>query len=345
MNRRAIFGCLRGTRVWVVDLPKSAIEGSKASMSLEMPLLSNDFKGLYCDASVFDSFSGLHPICFRRVLPFQTRDELVDDRHLIHAEATHLTARTDDSRRRIVEEYTRCGLLQQADAVHLQEAIAFFGTDFFEMMGLAYANAGMFRCALRWYREVIAELESQNPHLRSDQESVYASVGYGLYSLGLFAEAISWTKSCIGPQPMADALCQAVIAYEVNPSGGVIHAIERSGSRTRYTISAPEPADVGQKVLQLKEALKNLSPFQEVYIDWIRDETPSPGVPAEGYPFKAEVDAGSLVRHKMTLIFAICSQADALREKGYDLEAKRLLAEAAMLEPEAGMVWERLRAF
>ena len=83
-----------------------------------MPLLSNDFKGLYCDASVFDSFSGLHPICFRRVLPFQTRDELVDDRHLIHAEATHLTARTDDSRRRIVDEYTRCGLLQQADAVH-----------------------------------------------------------------------------------------------------------------------------------------------------------------------------------------------------------------------------------
>jgi hypothetical protein len=39
-----------------------------------------------------------------------------------------------------------------------------------------------------------------------------------------------------------------------------------------------------------------------------------------------------------------CGRADFLFEKGYVSEAKRLLGEAALLEPEAGMVRERLRA-
>jgi len=68
------------------------------------------------------------------------------------------------------------------------------------MMGLVYANAGMFRCALRWYRERIEYLETQQPNLRSDEESVYASVGYCLYSLGLLkkplvVKVMHWTAN------------------------------------------------------------------------------------------------------------------------------------------------------
>jgi hypothetical protein len=46
----------------------------------------------------------------------------------------------------------------------------------------------------------------------------------------------------------------------------------------------------------------------------------------------------------MNLIFATCRQADALMERGYTADAKRLLQEAAMLEPAAGFIWERIRA-
>lgn len=64
---------------------------------------------------------------------------------------------------------------------------------------------------------------------------------------------------------------------------------------------------------------------------------------AEGYPFKAEYDASCLMRHKMNLIFASCWQADALAGRGYITEAKRLLAEVVLLEPNASFVSERLR--
>jgi len=50
------------------------------------------------------------------------------------------------------------------DAINLKATVDFFDTDFFEMMGLVYANAGMFRCALRWYRERIEYLETQQPN-------------------------------------------------------------------------------------------------------------------------------------------------------------------------------------
>ena len=46
----------------------------------------------------------------------------------------------------------------------------------------------------------------------------------------------------------------------------------------------------------------------------------------------------------MNLIFATCGQADALVERGYNAEAKRLLFEAALLEPAAGFIRERLKA-
>ncbi len=46
----------------------------------------------------------------------------------------------------------------------------------------------------------------------------------------------------------------------------------------------------------------------------------------------------------MNLIFATCSRADALADMGHTSEAKRLLVEAAMLEPEAGFIRGRIKA-
>src|SRR2546421_5607225 len=286
--------------------------------------LSDDFRRVYCNGAVFDSFSAFHPISFKRVLPFQSHEQVVDDQQLLYAEETCLTDHSEDTRRNLLDEYLRCGLLAGTEATDLKGVVDFFGADFFEVMGEVYANAGMFRCALRWYRELIEELEARQPNLRSDEESVYASAGYCLYSLGLFEEAISWSKSCIGPRPMADAVCQSLIAYEVESGGGRIQRIERSASRTKYTINAPVPADVAQTVSGLKEAMRALAPFQDVYIDWVSQPTDDSGGKSEGYPFKAEFDAGSVVRHKMNLIFATCGWADNLIAKSYKREARRL---------------------
>ena len=187
-----------------------------------------------CDAAVFDSFSAFHPISFRRVLPFQAGDPVVDDPRLVGAEQAHLVERNDDTRRAVVDAYCNCGLLEQETADNLKSVIDLYGFDFFDLMGLIYANAGMFICSLRWYREFLAELET-NPRSDLDDEGVYASVGYCLYGLGLFAEAISWSKSCIGPRPTADAVCQALINYEAELAGGVIQSVECAASKTRYT--------------------------------------------------------------------------------------------------------------
>jgi tetratricopeptide (TPR) repeat protein len=309
-----------------------------------MALLSEDFRRLYCDAAIFDPFSAFHPISFRRLLPYPTEETILDDRQLLRAEEAQLVQNTDESRLRVVEAYLRRGLLTEEDAINVRASIDPTDTDLFELMGEVYANAGMFRCALRWHREVIREVEARQVNSRSDAADVYASVGYCLYSLGLFEEAISWTKSCMGPGAMTDAVCQGLIAYEVEAAGGVIQRVERSGTRMKYTINAPEPTDVRQTVERLKEAMKALAPFQEVYIDWLNDEThrSGSGTEVEGYPFRAEFDAGNLIRHKMNLIFATCGQADELVEKGYKREAKRVLSEVALLERQAGMVWERL---
>jgi tetratricopeptide (TPR) repeat protein len=313
-------------------------------MEAATPFLSDAFRQLYCDAAVFDSFSEFHPISFRRALPFQSPDEAIDKSRLIEAEAAHLAGPTDATRLGVVEEYFRCGLLKEPEAINLRAVLDFFDADFFELMGLAYANAGRFRCALRWYRERIRELERQTPNSCSDWESVYASAGYCLYSLELFEEAIAWSKSCIGPRQMAEVISRALIDYELQLAGGVVRTIERSGSRTRYTIvSDSAPADVGRSVSQIKNAITAFAPFQEIYIDWAIKQTTATVAPAEGYPFKAEFDASSLLRHRMNLIFASCGHADALMERGYNLEAKRVLSEVAMLEPNASFVWERLR--
>jgi hypothetical protein len=64
----------------------------------------------------------------------------------------------------------------------------------------------------------------------------------------------------------------------------------------------------------------------------------------EGYPFKLELDNGCLPRHKMNLIFALCGHADDLLARGFGAEAKRLLLEAALLEPQAEFVQARIEA-
>ena len=45
----------------------------------------------------------------------------------------------------------------------------------------------------------------------------------------------------------------------------------------------------------------------------------------------------------MNLFFALCGQADAFIGSGCTVEAKRLLLEAAMLEPEAGFIRDRIK--
>ena len=312
-------------------------------MNPELQSFSSGFQQLYCDPALFDPFSAMHPISFRRVLPFQAGDPVADDPGLISAEQAHLAERNGETRRAVVDAYLKCGLLEQTEASNLKSVIDLFGFDFFDLMGLVYANAGMFICALRWYREFVAELET-NPRSGLDSESVYASVGYCLYGLGLFAEAITWSKSCIGPRPTADAVCQALINYEAQLSGGAIRAVESAASRTGYTVSAFEEASASQASPRLKAAMTAFAPFQEVYISWVNTNTPPPEIEPDGYPFRVERDSSSLPRHKMNLIFATCGQADALVERGYTVEARRLLYEAALLEPRAVMVWDRIKA-
>src|SRR5258706_11764527 len=140
-----------------------------------MALWSEDFRRLYCDAAIFDPFSAFHPISFRRVLPYPLEETVVDDPHLIGAEDALLAQNSDESRLRVVEEYLRCGLLAEADAIAVRASIDTADNDLFELMGDAYANAGMFRCALRWHREMIRELEARPANSRPDAESVYAS--------------------------------------------------------------------------------------------------------------------------------------------------------------------------
>src|SRR5512138_1592426 len=134
---------------------------SRCALSMEAPQLSADFQRLYCDKTIFTSFSALHPIRFSRVLPFQHPDEGVDDGDLLRAEANHLAKQCDATRLAVVDEYSRCGLIEETEAGQLRAAIDFFDEDFFELMGMVYANVGRSRCALRWYGEQIRRLESQ----------------------------------------------------------------------------------------------------------------------------------------------------------------------------------------
>src|SRR5262245_3311368 len=136
---------------------------------------SPSFQRLYCDPEIFASYSTFNPISFARVLQFQ--DPVLDDARLLQAEEAHLAVQTDETRLHVIEAFYGCGLIAAGDSANLKSVIDFYGADFFELMGLVYANARMFRRALRWYREFIRELETKTPNSSSDTESVYADVG------------------------------------------------------------------------------------------------------------------------------------------------------------------------
>lgn len=313
-------------------------------MNTEPSPLSDEFRRLYCDSTVFDPFSQFLPINFGRVLPFQAGEQIPDDPELLRAEEAHLVDRNDATRRAVVDEYFRCGLLAETEASALRGVVDWFDEDFFELMGQTYANVGMFRCALRWYREALRALELPANGGRCDDSSAYAGVGYCLYSLGLFPEAIAWSKCCLGPLPWADAICQALIAYEVGPDGGTIRAIERAACRIRYAIATPVTNNVPERVARLKAAMESYAAYSEIYFDWTSVETVATEPLPEGCAFKFELDAGNQPRHRLNLIYATCAYADELVEQGYGNEARRLLQEALLLEPAAEIVRERLRA-
>jgi tetratricopeptide (TPR) repeat protein len=314
-------------------------------MKTGMPVLSDDFQRLYCDAAVFEGFSALHPVSFARVLPFQPEDRVVDNPALLAAEAAHLANPNEATRVAVVEAFGRCGLLAKSDVMDVTSVIDFFDAEFFEFIGEVYANTGMFICALRWYREFIAGLETQRLETVLNNEGVYASVGYCLYSLGLYPEAITWSKSCIGPRQTVDTVSRALIDYEAQSLGGSLQYIERAASRTRYTaVGNFDVAQVKQVAPRLKQALDAFRPIQETYVDLVRSEAPEPGIQPEGYPFQAERDASALVRHRMNLIFALCGQADELIERGYRALGKQFLLEANLLEPKAEFIREKLKA-
>jgi tetratricopeptide (TPR) repeat protein len=317
-------------------------------------MLTDGFQRLYCDATVFEPFSTLHPISFARVLPFQPDDPVMDDSGLLGAEMSHLAVRSDLTRGEVIDAYARCGLLSAEDAANVKSVIDLYGADFFELMGLVYANAGMCIGALRWYREFIRELEAQGPEAALDSEGVYASVGYCLYALGLYEEAVAWTKSCVGPCLMADAICEALLDYEAQRVGGRLRCVERVGLRTRYTLSTSDPSQVSESTPRLKAALKTYAPDQETYLDWIAADASLPAslesaeAPADDrealfQPVKLVRDISDLPRHKLNLIFASYARAEALREKDFFRLARQLLSEAAQLEPSAVFIQSRLQ--
>lgn len=315
-------------------------------MNTETRVLSGNFQRLYCDATVFENFSAWHPISFTRVLPFQWADPVIDDPRLLAAEEAYLANPNLANRLAVVEAFGQRGLLPAEEVGNLKSALDFYGADFFELMGEVYANAGMFICALRWHREYIAVLETQTSDARSDCEAVYADVGYCLYSLGLFAEAIAWTKSCIGPNLAELTVGAALTDYQAQLLGGRLLATERATNRTRFTASTTQDAEIARQknTEQLMAALKTATPFQETYVDWISADAPVPTRLASSYPFKCELDNGCLPRHKMNLLFATVAQADYLAACGNKAEARRLLQEAALLEPQADFIQDRLKA-
>ena len=313
-------------------------------MTTQSLSFSDGFQRLYCDPSIFEPLSGLHPVSFARVLPFRSDQPVVDDQSLLDAEAAFLAGQNDDTRRTVLQTYAHTGLLSVADTSSLVSIDNDSDAEFFETMGTVYANAGMYTCALRWYREYIAWLESQKYGASSDTESVYASVGYCLYSLGLYPEAIAWSKCCIGPLQLADTVCRNLLACESQLGIGAIRCIERAGARTRYLVAASDPAESARSEPRIKAAMESFAPFMQFYVNWVSADTPMPGITVDGYPFNAERESGNLTRHRTNLIFATCAQSDALVAKGCHAEAKRLLQEAVMLEPEAAIVQERLLA-
>ena len=90
--------------------------------------------------------------------------------------------------------------------------------------------------------------------------------------------------------------------------------------------------------------MKTLAAFQEVYSDWIGSGASVPEIQPEGYPFQAERDADSPTRHRMNLLCSTACQADTLVEWGHKAEARRPLLDAALLEPRAHFIQDRIES-
>ena len=319
-------------------------------------MFSDSFQQLYGDTTLYEPFSTFHPVSLARVLPFQPDDPVIDDSALLGAEMAHLAARSDLTRSEVIDAYARCDLLSADDAGHVKSVLDLYDADFFELMGLVYANAGMYICALRWYREIIREVEAPRTSLHPgiDPDGVHASIGYCLYALGLFPEAIAWTKSCVGPRLVADTASEALLDYEARRVGGRLRGVERAGGRIRYTLSASDPAAARQITPQLKAALKSTALAPEFHLDWITETASLPASLAPAEPSSDDPsppdhqplfdpvwmvrDNGDLPRHKLNLVFASHAWARELTEKGFIMEANQLLSEAALLEPSATFI-------
>jgi hypothetical protein len=117
---------------------------------MDVSRLSAAFQAVYGNPAVFASFSDFIPISFARVLPFRADDAGVDHHQLLVAEEWLLAGASAEARLKVVEAFSQCGLLSSEEVANLWPVIDFFEADFFELMGEVYANARMFRCALRW---------------------------------------------------------------------------------------------------------------------------------------------------------------------------------------------------
>ena len=206
-------------------------------------------------------------------------DRVFDDPRVLAAEMAHLARPEAANRLAVVESYGQVELLTAEEVTNLKFAIDFFDADFFELIGEIYAKAGGFICALRWYREFIVDLETSRPGGASDFDSVYARVGYCLYALGLYPEAITWSRSCLGPRQTADTVSRALINYEAQLQLGCLRSVERAAGRTRYTVSAFDPIQANQLSPRLLLTMKTFAPFEEFLLDWVNSENPPPPIP------------------------------------------------------------------
>ena len=103
------------------------------------------------------------------------------------------------------------------------------------------------------------------------------------------------------PNPFAEA----ILFYKGDASGDAAPIRVIQGPNTLLEENeelALDPVRASQNTPRLKAAVNAFAPFQDIYIDWVSHEAPAPAIPPDGYPFKLEVDASSLPRHKMNLI-------------------------------------------
>jgi len=155
-----------------------------------------------------------------------------------------------------------------------------------------------------WYREFIAELEANRAQAWTAKVltvKVFTRVSATVSTHWVCLQSDLVSKSCIGPRLISGVVCQALMNYEAQSTGGTIRSIERAGSRTRYTASTQNPAQAIQATPRLKAALEAFAPSQDSISIGCATNRPLRD-PAGGYSLRLEIDASSLPRHKTNLI-------------------------------------------